>query len=275
MATNLTAIVLTLNEEKNIQECLENLKWVSRIVIVDSGSTDNTIKYAEEFGCDIYRNPWKGFADQRNWALQEAGIKTEWVIFVDADEVVTSSMREEITVVLENKDFNAFYICYKVIFLGKWVKYSSGFPVWHPRIVRNGFVHFRESVTGHGETWDVNGRSGYIQEPYIHYCFSKGITSWFEKHNRLSTMEMEAYGSDRKLLLKSLKGLFYQDAHKRRQSLRALSYYMPFRPFIRFFYQFFFKGGILDGKAGWAYCCLYLAYEIMISVKILERKYTE
>ncbi|RJP80455.1 MAG: glycosyltransferase family 2 protein [Desulfobacteraceae bacterium] len=274
MKINLTAIILTCNEEKNIQGCLKNLNWVSRIVIVDSGSTDHTTKYAEEFGCDVYRNPWKGFANQRNWALQEVGINTEWIIFIDADEVVTSQMREEITAALKSRDCNAFYLCYKVIFLGKWVKYSSGFPVWHPRIVRNGFVHFRESITGHGETWEVNGRAGYIQEPYIHYCFSKGITSWFEKHNRLSTMEMEVSISDRKPFLKCIMGLLNQDSHKRRQSLRALSYYMPFRPFVRFFYQFILKGGILDGKAGWAYCCLYLAYEIMISVKILERKYS-
>ena len=275
MTTDLTAIVLTFNEEKNIQECIKSLDWVSRIVIVDSGSTDNTIKFAEEFGCDIFYNQWRGFANQRNWALQEAGIKTEWVIFIDADEIVTPSMREEIIIALGRKDFNAFYICYKVIFLGKWVKYSSDFPVWHPRIVRNGFVHFREAITGHGETWDVNGRTGYVKEPYIHYCFSKGIESWIEKHNRLSTMEMTAYVTNRQPLLKCITGLFNRDVHKKRQSLRALSYYMPFRPFIRFFYQFILKGGILDGKAGWAYCCLYLAYEIMISEKILEQKYSK
>ena len=189
---NITAIILTYNEENNIRHCLKQLTWTDRLVLVDSGSTDRTVPRAKEFGCDIYHNPWPGFAAQRNWALDNTDIQTDWIMFIDADEEVTPEMRMEIQRTLKNTNCSAFYICYKVIFLGQWVKRSSNFPVWHPRIIRKDRARFKDAVTGHGETWDINGRIGYINEPYIHYSFSTGLSSWFEKHNRLSTMECNA-----------------------------------------------------------------------------------
>ena len=273
-ASDITAIIVTYNEESNIRNCLQNLTWTDRIILVDSGSVDKTVEYSKEFGCHIYYNSWPGFAAQRNWALDNTDIKTEWIIFIEADEEVTPPMRKEILHTLGNTDFSAFYICYKVMLFGKWVKRSSNFPVWHPRIVRRNYVRFREAVTGHGETWDVNGKVGYIKEPYIHYSFSKGISFWFEKHNRYSTMESEAYFNANRSPVRAINDCLARDRHKRRQGLRALSYYLPFRPFFRFFHQLIIRGGILDGPAGWTYCALYLAYEIMISAKIREKQYS-
>jgi glycosyltransferase involved in cell wall biosynthesis len=273
MERNITAVVLTYNEEGNIRHCLKHLLWASRIVLVDSGSTDRTVEYAKKSGCDIYHNPWPGFADQRNWALDHTDVETEWVVFIDADEEVTRPMQEEICRTLKETDYSAFYICYKVMFFGKWVKRSSSYPVWHPRIVRKNHVRFKNAPTGHGEAWDVIGKVGHITEPYVHYSFSKGLSFWLEKHNRLSTIECEAYFDAKRTPLRAMSDLLARDRHKRRQGLRALSYYLPFRPFFRFFHQLIIRGGILDGPAGWTYCGLYLAYEIMISAKIREKHY--
>ncbi len=273
ISSEITAIILTYNEENNIRRCLSHLTWTDRIILVDSGSTDNTVEYAKEFGCDIYYNPWPGFAEQRNWAIDHTDIKTQWVLFIDGDEEVTPAMQEEIVYTLKNTDFDAFYICYKVIFLGRWVKRSSDFPVWHPRIVRTGYVRFRNAITSHGETWDVDGEAGYIRESYIHYSFSKGLSFWFEKHNRNSSMECDAFFTIKKSVTEAICGILDRDKHKRHQALREFSYYLPFRPFFRFFYQLIIKGGFLDGPAGWTYCSLYLVYEIMISAKIREKKY--
>ncbi|MBC2710767.1 MAG: glycosyltransferase family 2 protein [Desulfosarcina sp.] len=269
---SITAVILTLNEECNIRDCLAHLDWADRIVIVDSGSTDKTLEYAKDFGCNIYSIPWLGFAAQRNWALNNTGITTEWVIFIDADEEVPPNLRVEIREALRSTSCNAFYLCYKVMLFGKWVKRSSNFPVWHPRVVRFGKVFFKDAATGHGETWDVDGETSYFQEPYIHYSFSKGLGFWFAKHNRLSDIECAAYLNNTKSFFDILGSLFLRDKHKRRQALRALSYHLPFRAFFRFLHQFVIKGGILDGAAGWTYCSLYFAYEIMISAKIKERK---
>ena len=271
----ITAVILTCNEEGNIRECLEHLRWADRLVIVDSGSTDRTIEYAKNFGCDVYSNPWPGFAAQRNWCLDNAAINTEWVVFVDADEIITQAMREEICNTLSATKCNAFYICYKVMLFGNWVMRSSNFPVWHPRIIRFGKVRYMDAATGHGETWTVDGDAGYIKEPYIHYSFSKGLAYWFEKHNRNSSAECSSFLSGRLSALDALRRLFGHDSHKRRQAMRTLSYYLPCRPLLRFLHQLIIKGGILDGPAGWTYCSLYLAYEIMISAKIKEKRHLE
>ena len=270
---SITAIILTLNEEINLQNCLSHLFWVDRIVVVDSGSTDSTLKVAKDFNCDIFYNPWDGFSKQRNWAIQNTGISTEWIMFIDADEEVTPRLREEICQTLISTDNNAFYLCFKVIFYGKWVKRSSSFPVWHPRLLRIGKAQFREAVTGHGETWDVIGKIGYLNEPYIHYSFSKGLHYWFEKHNNLSDMECLSKFKKKVSIYKIINYFFSCDRHKRRQALRSISYFIPFHPFLRFIYQLFIRGGILDGPSGWVYCSLYLVYEIMISSKIKEQLY--
>ncbi len=269
MAT-ITAIILTLNEENNIESCLSYLNWTDRNLIVDSGSSDKTIEIARKLGCDIYSNSWEGFAAQRNWALEHTEITTEWVLFVDADEEITPALQTEIRKTLETTTNNALYLCSKIMLFGKWVKRSANFPVWHPRILRYGEANFKNAVTGHGETWEVQGNTGYLQEPYTHYAFSKGLGFWFEKHNRLSGIESEAYKRNQCTSARKMNSLFSKDKHKKRQALRALSYKLPFRPFIRFFYNLLIKGGILDGPAGWTYCSLYLAYEIMISAKIQE-----
>ena len=157
---------------------------------------------------------------------------------------------------------------------GKWVKRSASFPVWHPRIIRFGKARFLDAVTGHGETWHVDGKVGYIKSPYTHYSFSKGLDFWFEKHNCLSAIECNACLKKVKTQpIEILHNLSSRDPHKRRQALRGLSYQLPFRPFFRFMHQLFIKGGILDGPAGWTYCSLYLAYEIMIAAKIKEKRH--
>lgn len=271
----ITAVILTYNEEKNIKRCLSHLSWVDRIVIVDSGSTDKTLEIAEGLGCDIYVNPWPGFASQRNWTLEKTEIRTPWVIFVDADEEITSDLRLELCGTLSATTCDAFYLCSKVMMFGKWVKYSSNFPVWHPRVVRFGRVCFKDAVTGHGETWELDGDTGYLQEPYIHHSFSKGIRHWFSKHNRLSDIESAACLDKREIFSDLHACLFVKDKHRRRQALRALSYRLPCRALFRSLHQFVFKGGFLDGSVGWTYCTLYFAYEIMISAKVREKKFND
>src|SRR4051812_1368114 len=93
--SNITAVVLTLNEEENLPECLAHLKWVDRVVVVDSGSTDRTVALATEAGASVYVHPWPGFAQQRNWSLDNTEVSSDWVLFVDADEHVTTSLRDE------------------------------------------------------------------------------------------------------------------------------------------------------------------------------------
>ena len=274
MPSNVTAIILTLNEERDLSRCLQSLAWCDKIVIVDSGSTDATLEIAERQQCDIHSNAWPGFAAQRNWALQNTTIETEWVLFVDADEMIPNALAHDIQQAIL-RDKSAFYLCFRVILFGTWVKKSSNFPIWHPRLCRVGRVRFKQSITGHGETWDVNGEVDYIRTPYVHYSFSKGLTAWLAKHNRLSSIECDAFFKAEFSLKKNSAALFAKDQHKKRQALRQISFRLPLRPFLRFFYSYIFKGGFLEGRAGFTYCLLYLIYELMIQVKIVEKRFLQ
>jgi len=268
----ITAVVLTLNEEANLPECLAHLNWVDEIIVIDSGSTDGTCPLAESLGARVFRCAWQGFAGQRNWALDNAGIATDWVLFVDADEHITTDLRDEMLAHIQSRSADAFYLCFKVILFGKWVRRSAMYPVWHPRLLRKGVGRFKDSYSGHGETWEINGKVGYLRQPYMHYSFSKGLTQWFERHNRLSTSEAAA--ADRLMSdVRSrdvLGALFSRHPQNRRQALRLVSYRVPGWPFVRFLYQLIARGGFLDGMQGWMYCGLYLAYEIMIRSKLAE-----
>ena len=104
---DITAIVLTKNEELNIERCINSVKgWVDRIVIVDSGSTDKTIELALSLGAEVYRHePFVNYAKQFNWSIDNVEIKTTWVFRLDADEVVPDDLRDEIVAALhENRD---------------------------------------------------------------------------------------------------------------------------------------------------------------------------
>jgi len=268
---NITTIILTLNEEQDLPRCLAALDWCKSIIVVDAGSSDRTVDIATAHGCVVYERNWPGFAAQRNWALQHTNVKTDWVLFIDADEVVTKELVAEIENAITS-NMAAFYITFKVMLWDKWVRRSSNFPVWHPRLCRLGHVVYKNAVTGHGETWDVHGEVGYLKSPYLHYNFSKGFSSWLAKHNRLSSMECDAFFEHDYRWTKNIALLFGRDKHKKRQALRQLSFRFPLRPLLRFTYNYIFKGGFLEGRAGFIYCSLYFIYEVMIQVKISERK---
>ena len=101
---DLTAIVLTKNEEKNLPDCLASLRgFASRVVVVDSGSTDRTVDIAREYGADVFTHPFHGYAHQFNWGLDNAGIDTEWVLRIDADERMTEAVKAECAPILATK----------------------------------------------------------------------------------------------------------------------------------------------------------------------------
>jgi glycosyltransferase involved in cell wall biosynthesis len=266
----LSVIILTRNEVINIQRCIEAVSWCNDVVVVDDRSTDGTDRLAMASGARVVQHPFIDFADQRNWAMENADLKNEWVLHLDADEVVTSELASELRQMLsaESDACVAYRMCRKTMFQGTWLRYSDGFPVWIMRLVRKGKVGFRSS--GHGEVAvpDVDGRLGTIREPFLHYAFSKGIGDWIERHNRYSSREAE-------LEYRTMQSLVWQDLWsvdraRRRASLRALSRRLPLRPFLRFCYQYFIKLGFLDGSGGWTFSRLMATYEGWIVLKRQE-----
>ncbi len=272
----ITAIILTKNEEKNLPQCLESLKWVDEIIVVDSGSEDSTIQIAERYGAKVYVNILKPYyaADQRNWALKNLPIKGEWVLFVDADEVITPRLRDEIIKNLSfcSSDIVGFKLCPKFLFLGKWLKFTCRFPSWHDRICRKGKVFYNEKRK-YWEVFETNDKIGKIFEPYLHFGFNKGIGSWINKHIRYAEWKaLELYNEYKELPWKNLlKDVLSKDGYKRNRALEGISVKLGiFSPFLRFFYHYFYNKGFLDGVPGLIYSMMMGMYQFMVYLFFIE-----
>ncbi|MCS7471460.1 glycosyltransferase family 2 protein [Stieleria sp. ICT_E10.1] len=265
-----SVVVLAKNEEINIVRCVDALAWADEVVVVDDASTDATVASAERSGARVVNHPFESFAGQRNWALDHAGLRNEWVLMLDADEVSTAEFAEEIGRAIESAgpQVVGFRMCRKTMLDGVWLKYSDGFPVWIMRLVRRGRARFEDS--GHGEVPvpEVDGELGTIRTPFIHEAFSRGMDDWWMRHVRYAGREAaNERGQDG---CGSAIAVFSLDASRRRRGLRTLARRIPARGAIRFFYQYVLRGGFLDGATGLRYCRMMACYESMIAIRKSE-----
>jgi len=268
---NVSALIITLNEGSNLPNCLASLKWCDDIVVLDSFSSDNTETAAIEMGARFFQRKFDDYASQRNFGLNEIEYKYQWVLMVDADEVVTSELAKEINDVLKNhiSDETCLYrMRRKDHFMGRWIKHSSGYPVWFGRLVRTGRVRVERSIN---EGYFTDGQIGYLRNHLLHFPFNKGFHSWIEKHNRYSEMEARLMMASRTRKFQ-FKKFFHPDPTVRRKAVKDLIYSMPGRPLLVFLGFYLLKRGFLDGKAGLTYCILRSFYEYMIDCKTKELK---
>ncbi len=266
----LSVVILARNEERNIERCIRSVNWCDDIVVVDDGSTDRTRELSERAGARVVDHRFESFARQRNWALEHADLKNDWVLMLDADEESSDAFRDDVIRHLSNVDDSiaAFQNCRKTILGTRWLKYSDEFPCWIMRIVRRGRASFLDS--GHGEVPipPVDGKVGSIKEPFIHYPFSHGISDWFTRHIRYA--EREAMLELNQSASAPLTGVFSTNKSQRRRAFRSISRRVPMRPALRFAYNYILKGGFRDGKEGAMFSLMKAIYESMIIVKRWE-----
>lgn len=265
---NVSVLILTLNEEINLPDCLDSVSWSDDIVVFDSYSSDRTVEIAKASGARVIQRRFDDYAAQRNAALNQVQYKHPWILMVDADERVTPELRDEIEAVLQTEPNGTtlYRMRRKDMFLGKWLRRSSGYPTWFGRLFKKGHLWVERQVN---EEYHTDGKVGYLQEHLIHYPFKKGITFWLERHNRYSSMEAETLIMEVQGTLKS-KDIFSSAPIIRRKALKQLAFRLPGRPFLVFCYLYFTHLGFLDGRAGLTYSALRGIYEYMIDVKVKE-----
>lgn len=262
-----SVIILTQNEEQDLPKCLSSLFWTNDVHILDSGSTDNTVEIAREYGCTVSFNEFKSFGNQRNYALDNLPLKNNWILFLDADEVVTPKFRHNIiqSITLAGEDVAGFYCCWKMMLEDKWLKRCDNFPKWQFRILKKGKARFTDF--GHGQKeGKVEGKIEFIKEPYLHYSFSKGWTQWMERHNKYSSLEAR----DRIEKRPSLNNVFSRNSSKRNPALKSRLSNLPGWPFLRFLQAYVLNGGFLEGTPGFIYCTNMAYHEFLISIKMRE-----
>ena len=271
---NLTAIILTKNESKNIVACLESIKgFANRIVVVDSGSTDNTVDLAKEHGADVYYHEFEYYAKQFNWGIDNTNITTKWILRLDADERFTPKLIEEAGYTMkqhENDDVNGLTIEAWLYFLGKKLEHGST-KKRKMMIFKNGIGRI-EDRRRDAHSIISCGRTVVLKEKFLHYDF-KDITHFIERYNWYATKEMQDYldykqgnsvniHTDKKIqnTRKKKFGLYYKAP-------------MFLRAWLWFIYNYYIKLGFLDGREGYLYHyfeCYW--YRFLVDSKIYEQE---
>ena len=265
----ISVVILTKNEERDLPACLQALDWCNDVYVLDSGSTDKTHEIAQQSGAHLLVHPFESFGRQRNYALDNIPFQHEWILFIDADEIVTLKFREAILEAVKKagNDVAGFYCCWKMMLEGRWLKHCDNFPKWQFRLLKTGMARFTDF--GHGQKEDLlSGHIAYIKEPYLHYGFSKGWAHWVERHNRYSGLEAMARLNNRP----PLKNIFSAHGSTRNPALKSWLGRLPGWPLIRFCYAYFINLGFTEGKPGFIYCANIAWYEFLIQVKIREIK---
>jgi len=265
---SVSILILTLNEELNLPRCLSSVSWCNDIVVLDSYSSDRTAQIAKDSKVRFAQRVFDDYASQRNYGLNQIKYQNPWVLMVDADEVVTEALADEINqlVVHANNDMSLYYMRRKDFFFGKWIKHSSGYPTWFGRLARTGKVVVKRAIN---EEYFSVGEKGFLREHLFHYPFDNGIHRWIEKHNYYSTMEAEIMEYEKANALRWIE-LISKDPVTRRKMIKAFVYRLPLRPLLIFFALFFMRGGFLDGRSGLTFCLLKTYYEFMINCKAKE-----
>jgi glycosyltransferase involved in cell wall biosynthesis len=262
---NFTAVVLTRNEAENLPRCLASVAWCDEVLVLDSGSSDETVAVARALGARVLvRVPPPPFkiADQRNWALDQGEIRTKWVLFLDADEVVPTPLADRLKRIDARDDVDGYELTPRYLFWGRWLRRTQGYPNWHARVVRCGAVRFEGGVWEH---FTPGARIERLPESYDHYANSKGFSDWLARHDRYSSWDAEKVTS---YLANGDRGALGTERKARLRMLAARCW--PMRPWARFVHMYFVRLGFLEGFPAFVFCMLYFFYEWMTVIKIIE-----
>jgi len=291
----ISVLILTRNEEINLPACLASVRWSDDIVVLDSFSTDRTVEIAKASGARVIQRTFDNWAAHQNWANENIRFKNAWVYYSDADEIMMPELRDELLSVTQDmcRKQVAYRVRFKNIFMGKWIKHSSLYPTWVLRFFQPDKIRWEREVN---PVPVVNGLIGRLTNHFEHYSFNKGISAWFDKHNRYSdgealeamkalrspdvrergsavVNECDAVGHRPSVIVSGIdwRGLIaVRDPARRRKALKELAWRLPCRAGLVFVYLYFVRMGFLDGVAGWRYCRMRAMYEYMIDLKILE-----
>lgn len=178
-----TAVVLTKNEEKNITRCLDSLKWCDEVIVIDDISTDKTTNLVRNMGVKTILNKLdNNFAQQHNFAMDKA--KHDWILFIDADEVVSSELRNSIKDTLKDPQYDAYSITRKNVFLHKTLNYGEWGNSKITRLVKKSTGKWKRSVH---EYWETKSAAGILKGDLLHYS-PRDINSLIEKMGRYSEL---------------------------------------------------------------------------------------
>ncbi len=263
-----SVVVSVKNEEKNLPSCLEVLDVFSEVLVVDSLSTDRTPQIAQSYSFVQYVPfEWNGvFPKKRNWVLRNVSLKNDWVLFLDADEVLTQDFVEELRLKIQDSGYVAFRATYANVFMGKVLKHGdpmTKLPLFkktageYEKIEEDYWSHLDMEIHEHPV---VDGKIGHMKAQIIHHDY-KGLEQYIARHNAYSSWEARRYVD----LKKNGAG-----GHTFRQKMKYGLLNTGLLPFVYFVGAYFLKLGFLDGRAGLNLAMYKAYYFFQIRTKIQE-----
>ena len=274
---SLTVAVPARNEERNIGHCLEAVgsDLAQRVVVIDSASTDATALVARRHGTEVIDFRWDGhFPKKRNWFLRNHTPSTEWVLFLDADEILTPAVKREIAASLPGSSHQGFLLSYTNYFLGRRLR--GGYPLRKLALFRVGEVEYERIEEDFWSQCDmevhehplVTGSVGVIRNRIDHRDL-RGIDSYMRKHNEYAAWEAQRLFSHR-------HSPQARAAWKPHQRIKYRLINSPWGGLAFFLGSFFLMGGWRDGSIGFAFCLLKAGYFTQIACRLreLEQQYT-
>lgn len=250
-AGDFSVLILTLNEERNLPDCLASVAGCADLVVLDSGSTDRTRSIAEQAGARFFSRPFDDFAQQRNYAQREIRFRHPWVFHLDADERMTPELLAACRGNATRTDVEGFFVAPKMLWHGRWLPRCTDFPAWQARFVRA--PEFRFIQVGHGQREAAAMRMDTLTASYLHELCPGSETEWLAKHRGYAHIEAQHALAT---ALPSWKTLFSGEALVRRRALKSFATRLPARSLARFIYQYVVRRGFLDGAGAARFCYL-------------------
>jgi len=270
--TSLGVIVLTFNSASVIERTLRAALEVSRSVfIVDSGSSDDTVAIATRLGCEVVNRPFKHYADQRNWAIDEFGARSDWQLHLDADEVLDDVAIAEIRRVLAAPgEATGFIFRRRTYFMGQALRFG-GNDNFHLRLFKTGTARCEDRLY---DQHFVSDRPGVRLRGVLHDMNVGSLTEWTARHNRWSDMEAAELLRPHGVAAGQIQARLSNDPRERRRLYKGQYYKAPpvLRVFLLFIYRYVLQGGFLDGRAGFFYAFFQvLWFRMLVDAKLCEK----
>jgi glycosyltransferase involved in cell wall biosynthesis len=283
----ISAVVITLNAQSTIVDCLRSLRWTDEILVVDSYSTDRTVEIAKELADRVELVKWRGFSEQKNYAASLA--RFDWILSVDADEVVSSELAREASRLVTNAgDIAGFWIPRQTFWLGHWIRHGGWYPDFAMRLYRKSMARWEGVVH---EKVVSSAPVRFIGTPLQHYSY-RSVQDHLERMTRrlvpLETQEAIERGiriykifpfAPLWKLVRSWWG-GPRNAHGLREAYKEvfknrveIAWLIPVMPLLRFLYMYVFRLGFLDGMPGFWVAVLSGFYEAARLAKIWEYRH--
>jgi glycosyltransferase involved in cell wall biosynthesis len=272
-----SVIIPARNEARNLPRCLESLASVGEIYLIDSQSADDTARIAESHGAKVVQFHYRGgWPKKRQWAMDTLPFAHDWILLLDADEVLTPELAAEIRSAMQASDVNGYYIALEMYFLGRRLRHS-GASFWKLSLFRKGLGRFecrlQDQTTSMAdmevhEHVIVNGPTRRLQHPLVHHNV-ESLDRYIQKHNEYSNWEARVWLDGNKNEEQIQPSLWGTQAQRRRW-LRRHFFELPGSPVLFFLYKYFARLGFLDGVPGFIYCVFQGVQFFHIKAKIYE-----